>query len=388
MFFGFLLVFGGFFTGCVYPLSGLWMVVFRCPVLIGGWEGSGGVSPYSFLHFPLIQYVTKMIPEKIKQLSSAAYTSFAFLAGMKLSLFTILSQKQSTPKHLAKTMSVKEKHIERLLYALVSVGLLRLENGKFLNTEEAEQYLVKGKPDYLGNHVYVNPGLNYGNWGSAVHIADSIRTGEPQDFYDFTLATYEQHLETFRGTMPVAVKAGEDLAKWFDFTDYRTVVDIGGASGGLALSLVKAYPHLEAKVADLPSIVPVARTLLSEAEAETIEVFPCDIVESPLQESFDVAVLRAVIQVLSPEQAEKAVRHVAESINSGGCMIILGHVLDNSRISPVEEVGMNLIYLNWGYDIGCYTRTQYLEWMLGSGLIDVRFGSLPNGDRIITAKKP
>lgn len=329
-----------------------------------------------------------MIPERIRQLSSAAYSSFAFLAGMKLDIFTILSERRSSSNELAKTMSVKENHIERLLYALVSAGLLKQENGEFLNTEDAEQYLIKGKPDYLGNHVYVNPGLNYGNWGSAVHIADSIRTGEPQDFYDYTSATYEQHLETFRGTMPVAVKAGEELARSFDFTDYRTVVDIGGASGGLALSLVKAYPHLRAKIADLPSIVPVARTLLSEAGSETIEVFPCDVVESPLSESFDVAVLRAVIQVLSSEQAEKAMRHVAESINSGGYMIILGHVLDDSRISPVEEVGMNLIYLNWGHDIGCYTRTQYREWMLGSGLVDVRFGSLPNGDRIITARKP
>jgi len=98
---------------------------------------------------------------------------------MKLNIFTILSGRRSTSGGLAETMSVKENHIERLLYALVSAGLLRLENGEFMNTEEAENYLVNGKPDYLGDHVYVNPALNYGNWGSAVHIADSIRgTGE------------------------------------------------------------------------------------------------------------------------------------------------------------------------------------------------------------------
>ena len=329
-----------------------------------------------------------MIPERIKQLSSAAYTSFAFLAGMKLDIFTILSQKQVTPKQLAKTMNVKENHIERLLYALVSIGLLRQENGKFMNTEEAEQYFIKGKPDYLGNHVYVNPALNYGNWGSAVHIADSIRTGEPQDFYDFTSATYEQHLETFRGTMPVAVKAGEELAKWFDFTKVKTVVDVGGSSGGLAIALKKEYPHLSLRVDDLPSIVPVAETILNENNAIDIEVFPCDILKGPLSEACDVAILRAVIQVLSPVDAKVGIQNVAESINSGGYMIILGHVLDDSRISPVEEVGMNLIYLNWGYDIGCYTMKQYRDWILGSGLVDVRFGSLPNGDRIITARKP
>ena len=329
-----------------------------------------------------------MIPKRIKELSSAAYKSFAFLAGMKLDIFTILSEKQATPKQLAQTMKVNENHIERLLYALVSIGLLRKEKGKFMNTEEAEQYLVKGKQDYLGNHVYVNPGLNYWNWGSAVHIADSITTGEPQDFYDFSAAAYEQHLEAFRGTMPVAVKAGEELAKWFDFTEVRTVVDVGGSSGGLAIALKKEYPHLSLRVDDLPSIIPVTKTILCENNATDIEALPCDILKGPLTKTCDVAVLRAVIQVLSPEDAELGIQNIAKSINSGGYLIILGHVLDDSRISPVEEVGMNLIYLNWGYDIGCYTMTKYEEWIHGSGLIDVVFGSLPNGDRIITARKP
>ena len=68
--------------------------------------------------------------------------------------------------------------------------------------------------------------------------------------------------------------------------------------------------------------------------------------------------------------------------------MILGHVLDDSRISPVEEVGMNLIYLNWGYVGGCYSISQYIEWIEGAGLVDITFDSLPNGDRIIKARKP
>lgn len=331
--------------------------------------------------------MVSMIPQRINELSSAAYKSFIFLAGMQLDVFTLLSEKQFTSKQLADIMKVKENHLERLLYALVSIGLLQLENNKFMNTQEAEQCLVKGKPDYLGNYVYVNPGLNYMNWGTGVHIADSIRKGEPHNLYDYQAASYEQHLEGFRGTMPVAVKAGEELAKWFDFSDVNTVVDVGGASGGLAIALKKAYPHLSLRVDDLPSIVPVTETILRENNASDIEVNVWDIVEGPLTKTCDVAVLRAVIQVISPEDARIGISNVAESINSGGYMIIVGHVLDDSRISPIEEVGMNLIYLNWGYDSGCYTRSQYCEWIQGAGLVDLVFDSLPNGDRIITARK-
>ena len=64
--------------------------------------------------------------------------------------------------------------------------------------------------------------------------------------------------------MPVAMKAGEELAKAYDFTEYASVADVGGASGGLAAAIVKTFPHLEAYVTDLPSVTPVAEALLME----------------------------------------------------------------------------------------------------------------------------
>jgi len=329
-----------------------------------------------------------MIPERIRELSSGVYKSFIFLAGIQLDVFTLLSKKQFTTKQLAETMNLNENHIERLLYALVAIGLLKQKKDKFMNTDDTEKYLVKGKPDYLGNHVYVNPGLNYMNWGTGVYIADSMKSGKPHDFYDYQAATYEQHLEGFRGTMPVAVKAGEELAKWFDFTEVISVVDVGGASGGLAIALKKAYPHLSLRVDDLESIAPVTEAILKENNASEIEVNICDIVKGPLFKPCDVAILRAVIQVISPEDAMVGIRNVAESINSGGYLFILGHVLDDSRITPIEEVGMNLIYLNWGFESGCYTRSQYRNWVQSAGLVDIMFDSLPNGDRIIAARKP
>jgi hypothetical protein len=328
-----------------------------------------------------------MIPERIGELSNAAYKSFIFLTGMQLDIFTLISGKQITVKQLSETMKLEENHLERLLYALLAIKLLKQENNKFMNTPESEQYLVKGKPDYLGNHVYVNPRLNYWNWGTGVHIAESITTGKPHDFYDFHASSYEQHLEGFKGTMPVALKAGEELAKWFDFTDVKTVVDIGGASGGLAIALKNAYTHLSLRVDELSSIKPVTETILRENNASDIEVNVCDISKGPLSKPCDVAILRAVIQVISPEDARIGIKNVADSINTGGFLMILGHILDDSKVYPIEEVGMNMIYLNWGYVGGCYSKSQYTEWIHNAGLVDIEFDSLPNGDRIIKARK-
>jgi len=44
--------------------------------------------------------------------------------------------------------------------------------------------------------------------------------------------------------------------------------------------------------------------------------------------------------------------------------------------------------LNWGFNSGCYNKSQYTEWIENAGLVDIVFDSLPNGDRIIKARKP
>jgi predicted transcriptional regulator len=74
-----------------------------------------------------------MIPNRISDLSSAPYKSFIFLAGMQLDVFSTLSENQTTAKQLADIMNLKENHIERLLYGLVSIGLLKQEKNKFMN---------------------------------------------------------------------------------------------------------------------------------------------------------------------------------------------------------------------------------------------------------------
>lgn len=326
-------------------------------------------------------------PKTILNLASAVYPSFAFLTGMHLDIFTVLDDRPLTIEETANALNVKSHLIERLLYALVSAGLLTVENGQFANTEEASHYLVKGKPSYMGNHVFVSPFLNYHIWGAAVKTAEIIRAGEIQKF-DYSTASQEQLTEIFRSTMPIAIRSGEELAKKYDFTPYSTLADVGGASGGLAASLAKAYPHLEVTVTDLQSITPVTKILLEEQDASDVEVLTWNVLDGPCPLSFDAVVLRALIQVLSPEDARQAVINIGKSVNPGGAIFVLGHIMDDSKISPEEEVGWYLLNLHWDNEAGFYTEQDHRDMLQEAGFEDIERDTLPNGDGLMIARKP
>ncbi len=91
------------------------------------------------------------------------------------------------------------------------------------------------------------------------------------------------------------------------FPPRTTLADVGGGSGGMALALTEAYPHLRATVIDLPSVTPITQRFLAEAGVtDRVKVVAADVVNAPVPGTYDVAILRALLQVLSPEDALQA----------------------------------------------------------------------------------
>src|SRR5262245_58916593 len=112
-------------------------------------------------------------PEKIERLAMAVYPSFAMLAGMELDVFTTLSDGPLTGLQVASTLGVDPIRLKPLLYALVTAGLLTVDGERLDNTPEASQFLVRGRPDYVGmrHHAYRR------RWQTVFRTAESIRTG-------------------------------------------------------------------------------------------------------------------------------------------------------------------------------------------------------------------
>jgi ubiquinone/menaquinone biosynthesis C-methylase UbiE len=176
----------------------------------------------------------------------------------------------------------------------------------------------------------------------------------------------------------------------YDFSSYLTLLDVGGGSGGLAAAIAEACPNVQATVVDLPRLTPITRRLVNEAgAANRVQVVTADVVRDPLTGSFDVAVLRAFIQVLWPADACQVLKNVSAVVNPCGAIYVLGHILDNSRISPIEEVGYNLACMNYYERVPAeYTEQEYKNWLAEAGFEQIERDKMPNGDGVITAKKP
>ena len=186
----------------------------------------------------------------------------------------------------------------------------------------------------------------------------------------------------------MAVTVMHELLERYDFSSTQTLVDVGG--GGLTIAFTKACPHLQATVVDLPQVTPITQKIVDEEGlTDRITVLAADVVSGPTPGAYDAAVLKSVLQVLSPDDARRAVQNVGAAIKPGGTIYIVGKILDDSRTSPSEVTQFNLVLINEYYAGEAYTEQEHREWLSAAGFVDIQRSNfiLATGFGFMTARK-
>jgi SAM-dependent methyltransferase len=325
-------------------------------------------------------------PDTIDRLEEAVPAALAMLAGLELGVFTRLDSKPLTTAALAARIGCGEERLGRLLHALVVVGLLRKDGDAFANSAEADAFLVAGKPRYRGSQHKLTAHL----WETDLKTAQSIRAGRPTASHDFSAATDGELLKLFEELHPGTIETAQDLLQTFDFGTARMVIDIGGGSGGLVATLCAAFPGMRGTLLELPRCAGLVEPLLRAVPGgERVAIEIGDITAAPPHDaSYDTAILRAVVQVLGPEDAACTIRHAAACLKPGGRLYIIGGgILDDDRLGPPAAVYLNLTFLNFYAEGRGYTESEHRTWLAEAGCGDVRRLSLPSGRGAIVATR-
>ena len=280
--------------------------------------------------------------------------------------------------------------MSRLLYALVVCGLLERREGGFANSLEAANFLVKGLPGYARGNARVARSACGAPISRRRH---RCRSGsEPAALHRFLPGVGRAHGgRCCAGCRPSAdaPPAVALLPALRLFSLSVGSVDVGGGSGGIRRDALSWAPGLKAILFDLPRTAALAAPILRETPGgELVSIEAGDILAGPPSGTHDAVVLRALVQVLAPADATRAIANAAAALRPGGTIYIVGGgVLDDDRMGPRTAVFLNLTFLNL-YPAGAsYTRAEHAKWLEAARCADVQRITLPSGAGIIHATR-
>ena len=331
-------------------------------------------------------------PESILQLGLAFMGSKTLLSAIELGVFTELSNGPLGLDELTARLKLHTRSARDFFDALVALGVLERENGRYRNTPESEMFLVRTKLSYLGGLLEMANERLYPFWGS---LTDGLRTGEPQNevrtggagLFE-TLYNDPDRLRLFLGAMTgLSMGAAKGIAAKFPWQDYKTVVDVGGAQGGLLAQVCLAHPHLKGANFDLPVVGPIFEDYAkANGLQERLSFIPGNFFEDELPKA-DVITMGHILHDWNLDEKRMLLKKAYNALPEGGAMIVFEALIDDERRQNAFGLLMSLnmlIETPGGFD---YTGADCSAWMKETGFRETRVEHLVGPDSMVVGIK-
>jgi len=302
-------------------------------------------------------------PKPIMDLATAFQRSRPLLTAFELGLFTALNSEARTSEEAAAALDTEPRATDRLMNALVALGLLEKHEGRFSNTPLTGTFLVKGRPEYMG-------GLSHTNhlWDTWSRMTAVVRTGHPVDLAEIN-DRGDDWLRPFIAAMHFRARqtAGE-VVGMLDLDGVSRVLDVGGGSGAYAMMFARARRGISAVVFDLPNVLPLTKMYIAqEGLAAEVGTVAGDYLTAPLGTGFDLVFMSAVIHSNAADDNRLLVGKAGEALRPGGQIVVQDFLMNEERDGPLPAALFALNMLVGTPEGDTYTESEVRSWMTEAG---------------------
>jgi O-methyltransferase domain/Dimerisation domain len=318
---------------------------------------------------------TDISPDHILQIGMGFWASKTLLSAVELGLFTALAKGPRTGPEL-QVLGLHPRATYDFLDALVALGLLERTGdgpeGRYANTMATAAFLDRQSPSYIGGILEMANARLFRFWAD---LTPALKTGRPQNeikhsgksMFDALYAD-PARLEQFMDAMSgVSMGNFDAFARKFDFSRYRTLVDIGGATGQLSCFVACHQPHMRCASYDLPVVQPIAERRIRDANlgdrvtAGMIDFFDDDFPEA------DVITMGMILHDWNLDAKKMLIAKAYQALPKGGAFVAIENIIDDERRRNIFGLLMSLNMLIEFGEAFDFTGADFRDWCLEAG---------------------
>jgi SAM-dependent methyltransferase len=323
-------------------------------------------------------------PGEFMEMANAFRISRIILTAHELNLFSILKDGPLTSAVVAKTAVTNERATDRLMNALVPIGLLKKSGSQFSNTDFSTRFMIKGQPNFMGGLGHqVDLWRTWSTLTDAVIAGTSVAMRKPINERD------EAWLESFIAAMHArGIQQAREIAAVLDLTQIKRVLDVGGGSGAFTFEFIRENPAITGTIFDLPNVIPITQQYIAREGFEgSVTTLEGDYLKDKFGYDYDLVFVSAIIHINSPEENMLLVNKCAEALNPGGQLVIADHIMNDDRTGPAAGAFFALNMLVGTEKGDTYTEKEIKSWMQNAKFKYIRRRDTPQGSNMIIGIK-
>ena len=317
-------------------------------------------------------------PSDIMQIGLGFWASKVLLTAVNAGLFTHLAKKPLSLKEIKVLFNwnCMDRHASDFLDTLYALKFLKREGigdtAIYSNTDDTDFFLDKQKPGYIGGILEMANNRLFRFWAN---LDEAMKTGKLQNeaankgenLFEAIYKSPELTREFVHAMTGIQVGNFIAFANKFDFSNYKTLCDIGGAGAMLSIQVALQNSHISCNSFDLPPVKPVALENIAHFNlTDRIKTTNGDFFKDTFPKA-DVIVMGNILHDWSEEKKLILIKKAYDALPEGGAFVAIENVIDNDRSQNVFGLTMSLnmlIETEEGFD---YTLSDFENWAKQAG---------------------
>jgi (2Fe-2S) ferredoxin/SAM-dependent methyltransferase len=322
------------------------------------------------------------LPENLNQLIRGFMPSRCLLTALELDLFTAVGDGASAEQAGAR-IDASTRATAMLLNALVALGLLSKSGDTYKNTPESGRFFVQGSKDNHRNGLLHNANI----WHRWSTLTEAVRRGGSMPID--RARTPEWTKDFIAGMQHHAKDRAPHVVNALGTANVRRILDLGGGSGIYSIAFAQANPEVKCEILDLPDVVPLTSEYVNRAGVQSqVSIRAGDMLHDDFGSGYDIVMLNAICHMFSEEQNRHIFRRARAALAPNGRLVVQDFILNPDKTGPLHAVLFSINMLVGTESGASYSEQEYIDWMRGAGLADVRRIKLPGpGDLIVGVTK-
>ncbi|MEP6900953.1 MAG: methyltransferase [Actinomycetota bacterium] len=327
-------------------------------------------------------------PERIMQFSFAFAPPILIDTAVRHKVFDAIEAGAKTVEEVSAKAETSERGTRILLNAIVGLGLLTKVGDKYLLAPDTAEFLVSGKPSFIGRFFHHTTVNILPKW---IQLAEVVKTGKPimtvNEESDGTKFFVNFVEDLFALNYPPARALAQEL-QIADAQESVFVLDLAAGSGVWGIALAQASPKVSVTAVDWEGVLPVTkRTAEKFGLGNRFKFVAGDLLSVDFGENHNVVTLGQILHSEGAEKSRQLLKKIFDALAPGGTVAIAEWLVNEDRTAPLPGLifAVNMLV---NTEVGdTFSFEEIKSWLDEAGFENARLVNAPGVSPLILATR-
>ncbi len=309
-------------------------------------------------------------PVQMMQMITGFWTSCCIYSAAKLNIADHLKERSKTAEQLAEATHSDAASLYRVLRALSSVGVFSENSEHQFELTPLGKTLQSELPGSMKAMAIAQLGDHFNAWGNLIY---SIKTGniafdkvEGMSLWKYYETHPDEGLNFMKAMSGLTGAVVVNVLPCYDFSGFKTIVDVGGGNGVLLMGVLNAAPQAKGIVFDEEYVVDETKKDLKEkgfdkrcrTEAGSFFEF--------IPTNADAYLMKMILHDWNDEQCLQILKNCSRAMKNDSKLLVIEAVIpEGNDPHPGKFMDINMLAMTGGRE---RTEKEFDELFAKAGL--------------------